>query len=55
MKTELKDKDLKREVGHFLILNIGDCSPPNIFRNQEEFISLNGIKHMGQSIQEWTK
>ena len=55
MKIELKDKDLKREVGHFLILNIGDYSPPNIVRNQEEFISLNGIKHMGQSIQEWTK
>ena len=42
-KIELKDKNLERGIGNFLILNIQDYSPLKITDDQEELISINDI------------
>ena len=42
-KTELKDKDLERVIGNFVILNIEDYSILKEVDDQEEFISINEI------------
>ena len=50
-KIELKDKNLEREIGNFLILNIQDYSPLKSAGVHEEFISINEldriIKNLG--------
>ena len=40
-KIELKDKNLEREIGNFLILNIQPYSPLKSVDDHEEFISIN--------------
>ena len=40
-KIDLKDKNLEREIGKFLILNIQDYSPLKSTDDHEEFISIN--------------
>ena len=42
-KTELKDKDLERVIGNFVILNIEDYSILKEVDDHEEFISINEI------------
>ena len=42
-KTELKDKDLERVIGNFVILNIEDYSILKEIDDHEEFISINEI------------
>ena len=42
-KAELKDKDLERVIGNFVILNIEDYSILKEVDDQEEFISINEI------------
>ena len=42
-KIELKDKNLEREIGNFLILNIQDYSPLTFIHDHEELISINEI------------
>ena len=42
-KIELKDKNLEREIGNLLILNIHDYSPLKIIDDQEELISINDV------------
>ena len=42
-KTELKDKNLEREMGNFLILNIQDYFPFKSVDDHEEFISINEL------------
>ena len=39
-ETDLKDKNLEREIGNFLILNIQDYSPLKTINDHEEFISI---------------
>ena len=39
-KIDLKDKNLIREIGNFLILNIQDYSPLKSIDGHEEFISI---------------
>ena len=42
-KINLKDKNLEREIGNFLILNIQDYSPLKSVDDHEEFISINEL------------
>ena len=42
-KIELKDNNLEREIGNFLILNIQDYSPVKSVDGHEEFISINEL------------
>ena len=42
-KIELKDKNLEREIGNFLILNIQDYSPLKSVDDHVEFISINEL------------
>ena len=42
-KAELKDKDLERVIGNFVILNIEDYSILKEVDDHEEFISINEI------------
>ena len=42
-KTELKDKDLERVIGNFVILNNEDYSILKEVDDHEEFISINEI------------
>ena len=42
-KIDLKDKNLEREIGNFLILNIQDYTPLKSTDDHEEFISINEI------------
>ena len=42
-KIELKDKNLEREIGNFLILNIQDYSPLKSVDDHEDFISINEL------------
>ena len=42
-KIELKDKNLEKEIGNFLILNIQDYSPLKSADDHEEFISINEL------------
>ena len=42
-KTELKDKDLERVIGNFVILNIEDYSILKEVDDHEELISINEI------------
>ena len=42
-KTDHKDKNLEREVGNFLILNIQDYSPLKSIDDHEEFVSINEL------------
>ena len=42
-KIDLKDKDLEREIGDCLILNIQDYSPLKSIDDHEEFISMNEL------------
>ena len=42
-KTELKDKDLERVIGNFVILNIEHYSILKEVDDHEEFISINEI------------
>ena len=42
-KTELKDKDLEREIGNFVILNVEDYSILKEVDDHGEFISINEI------------
>ena len=39
-KIELKDKNLEKEIGNFLMLNIQDYSPLKIVDDHEEFTSI---------------
>ena len=39
-KIELKDKNLEKEIGNFLMLNIQDYSPLKIVDDHEELISI---------------
>ena len=43
IKIELKDKNLEREIGNFLILNIQDYSPLKSVDDHEEFIDINEL------------
>ena len=49
-KIELKDKNLEREIGNFLILNIQDYSPLKTINDHEEFISINEINKIINSL-----
>ena len=49
-KIELKDKHLEREIGNFLILNIQDYSPLKTINDHEEFISINEINKIINSL-----
>ena len=49
-KIELKDKNLEREIGNFLILNIQDYSPLKSVDDYEEFISINPLLH---NVEKW--
>ena len=42
-KTELKDKDLEREIGNVVKLNVEDYSILKEVDDHEEFISINEI------------
>ena len=42
-KYELKDKNLEREIGNFLILHTQDYSPLKSIDDHEEFININEI------------
>ena len=42
-KTELKDKDLEREIGNVVKLNVEDYSILKEVDDHEEFISINDI------------
>ena len=42
-KIDLKDKNLEREIGNFLILNIQDYSPLKSTDDHEEFVSINKL------------
>ena len=42
-KIELKDNNLEREIGNFLILDIQDYSPLKSVDDHEEFISINEL------------
>ena len=42
-KIVRKDKDLEREIGKFLILNIQDYSPLKSVDDHEVFISINEL------------
>ena len=42
-KIDLKDKNLEREIGNFLILNIQDYSPLKSTDDHEEFIGINEL------------
>ena len=39
-KIELKDKNLEKEIGNFLMLNSQDYSPLKIVDDHEEFTSI---------------
>ena len=40
-KIELEDKNLEREIGNFLILNIQDYSPLKSVGDHEELVLMN--------------
>ena len=42
-RIDLKDKDLEREIGNFLILNIPDYSPLKSVDDHKEFITINEL------------
>ena len=42
-KIDLKDKNLEREIRHFLILNVQDYSPLKSVDDHQEFISINEL------------
>ena len=42
-KIDLKDKNLEREIGNFLIFNIQDYSPLKSIDDLEEFISIHDL------------
>ena len=42
-RIDLKDKDLEREIGNFLILNIPDYSPLKSADDHKEFITINEL------------
>ena len=42
-KTDLKDKNLEKQIWNFLILNIQDYSPLQSIHDHEEFISTNEL------------
>ena len=45
-KIELKDRNLEREIGNFLVLDIQDFSPLKSVDDHEEFISINELDRM---------
>ena len=49
-KIDLNDKNLEREIGNFLILNIQDYSPLKSIDDHEEFISINELDRIINSL-----
>ena len=45
-KIDLKDKNLERKNGNFLILNIQDYTPLKSIDDHEEFISINQLNRI---------
>ena len=50
MKIDLKDNKLEREIGNFLILNIQDYTPLKTIDDHEEFISINELDKIINSL-----
>ena len=48
-KTDLKDKNLEREIGNFLVLNIQD-SPLKSIDDHEEFIIINELDRIKKNL-----
>ena len=49
-KIDLNDKNLEREIGNFLILNIQDHSPLKSIDDHEEFICTNELDRIIKSL-----
>ena len=49
-KIDIKDKNFEREIGNFLILNIQDYSPLKSIDDHEEFISINELDRIINSL-----
>ena len=49
-KIDLNDKNLEREIGNFLILNIQDHSPLKSIDDHEEFICINELDRIIKSL-----
>ena len=50
-KIDLKDKDLEREIGDCLILDIQDYSPLKSLNDHEEFISINELDRIIKNLE----